>query len=751
MAKDGNAARYGATPEAWAHWQKLGLTADLLPYVANPGAVIAPYSTMKKLGKTPAFYDRNRQVHGFVKWQDHITTAQDVGRWSPEGDYGVCLQGRRIRAWDIDVPDPAQSKAIADAITSIGGVLPVRSRADSGKVLLAFEVAGDWFKDVLEVDGGKIEFLAQGQQFLVTGRHEDGARYVWDGPEGLPTGFPVWTAETVQAVKDLLGVVFDSGQGWSLDGGGGRARSRGEDLDVEDEVATWLVENWETFGAQGEKLFVLCPWKDAHSIDSGETEASWLLRGTRGYERGHFKCLHAGCASRGRDEFLQAVGYDLAGFEVMGGSLKPGQDAAEGTAAGALGRSELSLPLPGFKRNRNGIIYATIGNVIKACLYAEVIGWHIRYDNFLDDLMIARPGVMEWRPIDDADPIDMRADLEDKSFEPVGPQMMKDALISVAKRQQFDSAISWLTGLTPWDGVKRCERFFIDYMPGANDDYGRALGRYVWSAHAGRIMSPGCQVDITPLLVGSQGLGKTRGVSAIAPFEGSFCEIGFHDKDDDRSRKMRGALVCEIPELRGLNTTDAQSIKAFMTKKVESWIPKYREKKTTFGRRLMFYGTSNEDEILADATGERRWAPRRVTDTVRVALIERDRDQLWVEGLVLYAADGVHWQDAERLAAPEHDAYRVVDLWEDKIAAALSRPDDGFRNEDSLVENTLTLRQRGCFRTDYIATGVLGKELGSLKKPEADRISRILRVLGMENITKWVDGRAQRVWIDKKS
>ncbi|MCV5824559.1 virulence-associated E family protein, partial [Escherichia coli] len=83
----------------------------------------------------------------------------------------------------------------------------------------------------------------------------------------------------------------------------------------------------------------------------------------------------------------------------------------------------------------------------------------------------------------------------------------------------------------------------------------------------------------------------------------------FAEKDDDLARKMRGRLVAEIGELRGLNTKELESIKAFVTRTHENWIPKYREFATQFPRRLVFVGTTNEDEFLADKTGNRRWLP----------------------------------------------------------------------------------------------------------------------------------------------
>lgn len=511
---------------------------------------------------------------------------------------------------------------------------------------------------------------------------------------------------------------------------------KGENLGLKDEVAQWLVDKseWPLFGWSRDegRLYVECPWKAGHSMDSGDTEAAWLVAGSSGVVRGHFKCLHATCAGKSSEDFQNAVGYVASGFDVVevGGT----DSEPDGTAVA------LDEPWPLLRRRpKTKVILNTIGNVVAACTHVGMFGRRVRYDTFLDELMVASPGTEDWRSITEDDPIQMRVDLETRGFESVGPEMMRHALILVGSKNKFDTAQVWLEGLPAWDGEKRCERFFIDYMPGGDDAYGLALGRYVWSAHAGRVMEPGCQVDITPLLIGAQGIGKTRGVRAISPDPKYVCEIGFHEKDDDKSRKMRGALVCELAELRGLNSRDAEEIKAFMSKKVESWIPKYCEKKTHFGRRLVFWGTSNEDDILADPTGERRWAPRRVDGAVSVEAIERDRLQLWAEGLAIYRDRGVAWQETERLAAPEHSAFKVPDMWEDRILEWLDETDTSGKR---------VLNGHG-FKSDAIAVGLLGFDLKTFKRSDEMRIGKILRANGYVNTPKWVDGRAQRLWFPK--
>jgi hypothetical protein len=131
--------RFGATPEAWDHFaDKLGLVADLLPVVSNPNAEISDQSKMKATGKTPSIYNRDRKVAGLSKWTGVDATPFNITRWKSEPDYGICLQTRKVRAFDIDVDTP-NADAIRSAIhNAIGRTLPLRMRKNSKKQLLAF-------------------------------------------------------------------------------------------------------------------------------------------------------------------------------------------------------------------------------------------------------------------------------------------------------------------------------------------------------------------------------------------------------------------------------------------------------------------------------------------------------------------------------------------------------------------------------------------------------------------------------------
>lgn len=727
---------WGATQEEWLHFDLiLGLGADLLPVVSNPEAEISPDSRMKSKGKTPSVYNRQRKVAGFPKWTAHSADANDLERWAKEKDYGICVQTRTVRGLDIDVPDVQRAVRIADAfLKSLGmRLLPRRGRAGSGKTLLGFTLPGDFSKRSFKVDGGLVEFLAGGQQFIAVGEHFDGSgapsgtRYEWVG--GLPEEFPAISADAFERAWEAIVVEFAiEPERRAMER---RSGSGGDDLETPDAVADFLEANWPTFGTQGGKLFVECPWKFGHSSDSGETEAAWLLAGTKGYQQGHYECLHASCSGRKDEEFLDAVGYRMADFDELPTLYK--------ALASSDGVPEVQLPLPGFERDKQGRIEPTIGNAARAAAHSEACGVRIRFDTFRGELMVSAPSCNEWRPFEDADAVQMRVTLAKLGFKPVGKDMMRDAITLAARDKRFDTAQLWLTSLPAWDGVERCAKFFHTYFGAADSAYVRAVGAYAWSAQAGRVMDPGCKVDMVPVLVGAQGTGKSSGIAAMAPSPDFFAEIDLKAKDDDLSRLMRGTLVAELAELRGLNTREAESIKAWVTKRFEKWTPKYQEYAFTFPRRLVFYGTTNVTEFLADETGERRWLPFKV-EWVDVKGIERDRDQLWAEALMLWSVGGVHWREAERLGQGEHGAFRISDPWDQRIARWL--------DEEDLAGQTP--RTCGKLQMDEVLTGALGFDLKHVSKREEMRVGKILRALGMDNTPKWLDGKTQRVWVEAK-
>lgn len=742
------ASPFGATPDEWDQFDiMLALTADLLPVVSNPAAQISPYSKMKDKGKTPSRYNKNGQVAGIPSWTTIAAGDADIAKWRAQADYGICLQTRNVRALDIDVADENKSGDIYCFVAAhLGQVPPKRYRDNSGKCLLAFRVPGSFGKRTVKVDGGMIEFLANGQQFIAAGTHPSGARYAWDWADHLD--FPELTLEESEklwfALVDKFGIEDPSAAaGLRKPPNNSGALSDDETLDHLEAKNHVL-----SYGREGQ-AFIACPFAGEHTCESGITATAYFPRRTRGYEQGHFVCLHAHCAARPDIEFLTAIGVlDFEDLSAPGaGALGPGDDALH--SAAGIGSLESPVPLkpvaithlshPPFERDKDGAVLATVGNLEMALKRPDICGVQIGLDTFRDEIMLAPPETSNaWRGFTDADYVRTRIRLERGSagFLPIGREMMRDVVLLVANDNGFDSAQVWLGSLA-WDGVPRVTTFLRDCFGAEDTPYTRAVSEYMWSALAGRVIQPGVKADMALILKGAQGTIKTTAIEALAPAPEYFCEVNFNEKDDDLARKMRGCLVAEITELRGMHTRELEVIKAFITRKNEKWVPKYREFTLTYPRRLIFFGTTNKDQFLADETGNRRWLPFEVTRCDIDRLIA-DRAQLWAEGAYRFGLFGVEYQTAEVLAQAEHGKYMITDGWQDIIADWLATPDtvDGAKPGDQPFLRSCDVL-RGALNIDGRAAGYKAAEM---------RLGGLMNGLGYQRGYVWIEGRNVRIW-----
>lgn len=763
-------SNFGATYRDWMHFaEKLKLRGDLLPVVSNPDAPIAEYSKLADRGKVPSRYNSERQIQGIPRWTQVNADARDVQRWAREPDYGICIQTRLIRAIDVDVTDPAIASAIEQTIRdAVPGVhFPLRSRANSSKLLMPFLFDGELAKRSFPVGADRVELLATGQQFVAIGLHPSGYRYQWQ--DGLPEGFPVLDSGEVEEIWSTLEMLYATGASFSArvrQGAG--SSSAGEDTDTAgDEILRYLTEHGLILDeGAADQVYIECPWCSQHTSDSGVTQTAYFPAGTGGYELGHFKCLHDHCSGRTDEEFLEAIGftgdYEFRAADFPDLSAGSGLAVPEHRLPGVPGLEDgaslaLSIPRAGklpayahldhapiFKRKATGNgpaeIIVSQDNVAKAFECAEFTTRKLRYDTFLAEPVWAwwdeAEGGELWRPWADVDNARAMRTLDVRGFKSTpGVDMVRRAVDDVARQRPIDTAINWLQSCA-WDGVPRVERFMIDYLGCEDTPYARAVGRYLWTALAGRCLRPGIKADMALILVTpEQGRGKTSMIEAIVPDEEWFGELDLSLDDADLGRIMKGKLVCELSELKGLSGRDRESIKAFISRRKDEWTPKYQEKAQPFFRRCVFIGTTNEEEFLADPSGERRWLPIRIGRAI-IDAIRADREKLWAEGCAMYLADGIAWRDAEVLAAAEHENFKRADPLEDKIAVWLHTEQlGGYRPAD---RDWLTIEE--------IAEQCLQKPIATLSVGDQRRLGEILRVLGYRRSAKRIDGVPRKVW-----
>ena len=191
--------------------------------------------------------------------------------------------------------------------------------------------------------------------------------------------------------------------------------------------------------------------------------------------------------------------------------------------------------------------------------------------------------------------------------------------------------------------------------------------------------------------------------------------------------------MAEIGELRGMATKELEAIKAFISRTHENWIPKFREFGTSFARRLIFIGSTNKDQFLADETGNRRWLPVTV-GTIDVAAVRAAAPLLWAEARELFLRQGVAYQEAERLADAIHEQYTFKDSWQGAVQRWLDTP--YFEEEAPRTRSHIT--------TTQVLVEALQFDQRHISRKEEMRMAAVLKDLGyfrrkvrVENKTIW--------------
>ncbi len=396
--------------------------------------------------------------------------------------------------------------------------------------------------------------------------------------------------------------------------------------------------------------------------------------------------------------------------------------------------------LPAFERVASGRIKPTRCNIDLALTRSNLCGFELRFDSFRGKPMLAPAGTSQWRDLQDVDYTRLAKGLESgrNGFSHIPRELIREMVLDVSDRNRFDSALHWLCGLK-WDGMRRVASFFSTYLGAQPTPYSQAVAIYLWTAAAGRVIEPGTKADMVPVIVGPQGAGKSSVVAAIAPCFDHFLELDLGKADADQAREMRAKLVIELGELKGLRAREQEALKAFITRRVDEWVPKYLEMPVQYPRRSVFIGTTNTREFLTDDTGHRRWLPVEVPArspsevAAAVAAIERERDQLWAEGAALFAAGGVAWKDAEQLAKAEHVKFEVVDPWTDHIRDWLARDEMDCNDGPSRGARGVT--------TVEVLVGAVRVPLDRVTDVMKKRAADILRKLGFKETRKQIDGK----------
>lgn len=318
---------------------------------------------------------------------------------------------------------------------------------------------------------------------------------------------------------------------------------------------------------------------------------------------------------------------------------------------------------------------------------------------------------------------------------------VRDAITLVGHENSYDSAQEYVQGLT-WDATPRLDQWLQNVYHLPDNEYHRKIGSNWLKGLVKRIMHPGSKFDYALLLQGPQGIKKSTSLLVLAGEEN---HVEFTDlKVREFQQDIQGKLVVEFSEGAVFTKSDQETLKSIVTRQQDTYRPPYARASKDFPRRCVFAVTANNDEILKDDTGNRRWwvvfLPDKDAD---LDWLVENRDQLFAEAYerAVNLEESV-WeipaeplreqQDMARMREQNEDIYA---MWYHKLSdqekaggvtsrmayCAVLEPRD--RNGDIIEENHVNLDKR----TEMAITRIF-KHLG-LKKHRAGR--------GVNRETRW--------------
>lgn len=265
----------------------------------------------------------------------------------------------------------------------------------------------------------------------------------------------------------------------------------------------------------------------------------------------------------------------------------------------------------------------------------------IRMDSFADSILGYAP--FPWAPREDEEGPFLWTDTDDAGLRSYLEKILgfrvkdiiNDALVLCAAKNKFNPVADYLNSLK-WDGVRRLDSLFIDYLGASDTPYTRAVTRKSFTAAVARAMSPGCKYDTMPVLTGAQGMGKTTLIQKMGKAWFSNSIESFEGKE--AAELLQGVWIVEVGEMSAYNKSDVQTIKGFLSRTEDQYRAAYARKTEKHPRKCVFFGTSNRSDYLRDPTGGRRFWPVDVGIQQPVKSVfthlDDEVDQLWAEAVM---------------------------------------------------------------------------------------------------------------------
>ncbi|MDP3961293.1 MAG: VapE family protein [Pseudorhodobacter sp.] len=385
------------------------------------------------------------------------------------------------------------------------------------------------------------------------------------------------------------------------------------------------------------------------------------------------------------------------------------------------------LPELPAKEDRIGLIRFKSGDLKPTLHNAVIVLQRVNRDQAFSIRRNLMRGQDEWRggAIDDADLGLIRVAIEQAGMHSVGADLTTGAVRAVAQKEGHHPVRNWLDSLRH-DGTARLDTWLTRYLRAEASPYTAAVGRAFLIAMVARVMRPGCKHDHVLVLSGPQGVGKSTACRVLGGEWFGDNMPSIREGAKEAGLFLRGHWLVELAEMAPSRKSDAEDLKAFLSRDADEIRAPYARRADVVPRQCVFVGTTNDNQFLRDMTGGRRFWPIFCGETIDLDGLAQDREQLFTEAVAAFRSGAV-WHltpEIEGLARHEQEAAREEDPWEGAIREILDS-DDEFHTPLQEV----TARQ--------LLSG-MGMATERQTQSNMQRAARILKLMG------WIKGRDRK-------
>jgi len=678
------------------------------------------YVIIKLRGKIPAV--SNWTAAEYI-WPDDVPSF--LNGWSGnQKNFGVVLSARDL-VIDVDPRnfkpgDKPHTRLFQDLKIDVKEIAAVARTGSGGAHIYLKLPPGIRVKETLPEYPG-VEFKSKGRQVVGVGStHPDIKEpYTWAG--GLPL------REVCVAPDALLNVIRRAAFRATAVRDDIRAGSGAQDADPDTNAryAEWLgIARVAVTGDQGD----ITTYKAAcRGRDMGLSAACVFDHLLKHYNP---RCVPPWAPDELRVKVRNAFEY---------ASERPGNALPQNDFTAVETKPETHPLYRGWDRMKDGTLKKTSMNVfnffiVKDSPFVGALG----YDEFNGQVKILSrlpwhepnmklpPGGLEWT---DTDSIRFRLWMSREKNLDVAVTLIDQAVLDAAHLQILHPVKDFLRELK-WDGTSRLETWLIDYAGADDNRFVREASKKFLLQAVARVYTPGCKADHIIVLEGEQGVGKSSIVEILG---GSwYGDIVIDPHARDTVDAMRGKWFIELSEMEAIRRTDAQALKAFITRRVDRVRLAYGKRSVDLPRQCVMVGTINPDatsEYLTDTTGNRRMWPIYIKK-VNFAGLQSIREQLFAEAVdLVLGGEDTYIVDREvlQLADEEQKKRLNSDPWEtaiseyctDKVFRFVTTKEVwvfALKGSDSALSNVQQRRIARCL-----------KELGFVPHVKRDPDGRVVR------------------------